>query len=614
MTTRRTERPASPRDSWSLHGGATEASHTESARGTGREASRDTPPPAQRGYRAAEHGRASGPVERWGEGPSLVLSVWRYRWQVVAAAIAGALIGLVIAQLQAPVYQASTLLRLADPETVGVFESQEIAGAEVYMARRGDIVRSQAVMERAAELLGPGVRADQIRQSTQVETDPDLLTLRIRVQAETAASAADVANEVAEAYQQVARERTLGDAEKVMTELRVAEASLQDRVEAMEEQLEGLPLGPEESLDPRTGVIAARLESVVEQLIDVESRIREVTINAEVVGSGVESVEEASVPDSPIEPRPGMLALIGGMFGFALGGALAYWRAGQAARVWSSADVSRVLGAPLLGRLPAVNLPRPKRLPDDMQLDAQTREAFQFLLSSIEYELVRIGGTSILVTSVGPAQGKTTTCVHLALAASRGGERQVVLIDGDLRAKHLSRLLEADDRPGLEELASGRVSVEEAMVRRRVTDDVEVWGVPAGGFERDSGSLRRPALQEAMWQIRHEAGLTIVDSAPLLSVADTSVLAGLVDGVVVIVNERTPTADLERLTERMSFVSAPLLGFAYVTNREGELRPYDYVRSRIRHPDKEVDGARDQTGLGEPPPARSGGGAGGASS
>jgi capsular polysaccharide biosynthesis protein len=515
--------------------------------------------------------------------------MWRYRWRVVAAAVAGALVGVLIASMQTPVYEARALLRLADPETAGVFESQEVIGAEVYMTRRGDLVGSRVVMERSAELLGPSANADLLRQSTQVESDPDLLTLRVSAQHSSAMGAAAAANAVAEAYQQVARERTLQEAEKVLTELRSAETALQDRVNEMEGQLAGVDFDVEAGSDPRAEVIAARLESLVSQLIDVESRIREVSINAEVVGSGVESVEEASVPGAPIEPRPRVLAILGAMLGLAVGGSLAYWRAGQAGRVWTSADAARSLGAPLLGRLPRVRLPRPRRLPDDVRLDFHILESYQFILNSIKYELDRIGGSSILLTSVAAAQGKTTGCVLLGMTAGRGQFGEVVLVDGDLRARYLSQLLEMTDEPGLEDLGSGDAVPEQVIIRRDLGDGVGVSAVPAGRHG-DPSLLQRPAFQEAMWQLRHSADLMIVDSAPLLEVADTMVLAGHVDGVVLLVDDKVSSAALERTRERMSFVSAPLLGFIYVSDREagsgGSGYGYGYAAQGVKRHSK----------------------------
>jgi Mrp family chromosome partitioning ATPase/LPS O-antigen subunit length determinant protein (WzzB/FepE family) len=539
--------------------------------------------------------------------PGVLNSIWRHPWLVLMAGIAGVLAGLLVAYFQPPVYEANSLMRLADPETAGVFESQAEIGAEVYIARRQDLVTSRTVTERAAEILGPAVSASQVRQSITVEADPDLLTLEIRAQRPTASAAASFANTVAEAYQQIARERTFQEAEQVISELRAAESSLEGRIDAVEEQLEELllelreaevealqeriaaeqqgvplPAEPPTPVDPRTGLIVARLDNLVAQLIEIESRIREVSINAEVIGSGVETFEEAVVPDSPIAPRPLILAVMGGLLMMALAAAFAYWRAGQAAKVWSSMDAARILRAPLLGRLPAVRRSQPVHIPDDLDLSPPVTEAYQFLLNSIEYELTRLGGTSALITSAGPTDGKTSACVQLALAAGRAREREIVLVDGDLRTRSLSRLFGAVDRSGLSDLDSDHVTLEEVLVRRPITADVEVWIVPAGATTGDPSFLRSPTFREQLWQLRRGADLTIVDSAPLLAVADTTVLAGHVDGVILIVNARTPTSELERVKERLSFVPAPLLGYVYVGERAGRIGYYGYTETRKR--------------------------------
>jgi polysaccharide biosynthesis transport protein len=268
--------------------------------------------------------------------------------------------------------------------------------------------------------------------------------------------------------------------------------------------------------------------------------------------------------------------LVGGLLGAGLAAAFAYWRATQGAQIWSSRDAERVLAAPLLARLPVVRRERPQRLPDDLVVEPRVTEAYQFLLNSIEYELARIGGSSILVTSAGPTQGKTTACLHLAVAAGRSRERNVLLIDGDLRVQQLTNLLHGGTGPGLAELVTGESTLDEVLTRRSIADGVDTWVLPAGEPARDPSFLRSPAFQEVMSRVRGAADLTIVDSAPVLAVADTTVIAAHVDAVVLMVNERTRASELELVRERLSFVSAPLLGYVYVSDRSTELDTYGY--------------------------------------
>ena len=115
-------------------------------------------------------------------------------------------------------------------------------------------------------------------------------------------------------------------------------------------------------------------------------------------------------------------------------------------------DPAAVLGAPLLGEVPDYAGPQTGTLSGQLHLEPALVEGYQFVLSSIEYALEHNGGSSVLVTSASQGDGKTTTVLQLAMAASRDG-RRVVLCDADIRAQGLTRLLGVTERTGLTDLA-----------------------------------------------------------------------------------------------------------------------------------------------------------------
>lgn len=363
--------------------------------------------------------------------------------------------------------------------------------------------------------------------------------------------AAALANAVSNAYAEVREERHREEAEQLIAELEAAESALQERVDELEAQL-----GVAEDPSP---LVVARHQSLVERLVDIESRIQEVAIEAELVGSGIRMTEPAAVPSSPNGPGPAVVGLLGLVVGGALAGGIAYWQAGRATRIWSADEAARILGVPLLGRVPTP--PRnSSTLEDVLAIDPAEAEAYDLLLTSLEYELVRAGGSSILLTSARPQQGKTTVTIHLGLACARG-QRDVLIADGDLRSRRLSTLFGLDHVAGVAELDEATTSDLVEMIH---TSDRRLHVLPAGGHTGPTQShLRGQRFRERLSRLRGAVDLMLVDSAPVLMVADTTVLAGLVDGVVLLVPAKSSTEDLQRVKERAAFLSTPLLGFVY---------------------------------------------------
>lgn len=491
-------------------------------------------------------------AERWTEGPGLLESIWRHRWIVAAAGILVGAIGYGLSAVQPVTYQATARMFLAGPESRTVFGSRDPGvSQETYLLQQGERVTSAEVIERAAGAID-GVSPGQLRERVRVSTDPQLLALRVTATGPTGELASRGANSVAEAYEAVSRERVRREAEAVIQELEEAQAALQDRIDQVQGQLagEGDPVGD------------ARLQSLVGRLLELENRAQQARVDAEVTGSGVEVVEPAGVPGSPASPQPRRAAAVGLVLGLALGGAIAYWLAGRAGVVLDQKDPEPIFGAPLLAAIPPPRRPRAEHLAQDLSEDPLIAESYQFLLTSVEFGLARIGGRSVLITSPDVTQGKTTTVLRLAVAALRDG-RDVVLVDGDLRARTLSTLLGVADKPGLQQLAAGR-DVDDLLSHVRL-EDLTLSVLGAGEGSRDTtAALRAPGFREGMQQLSGAGELIVVDSAPLLAVADTTVLAGQVDGIVLIVPRGTPLRMLQQTCDRLRFVAAPVIGYVYV--------------------------------------------------
>ncbi|MBI3978403.1 MAG: CpsD/CapB family tyrosine-protein kinase, partial [Chloroflexi bacterium] len=213
---------------------------------------------------------------------------------------------------------------------------------------------------------------------------------------------------------------------------------------------------------------------------------------------------------------------------------------------------------------------------------------------SANLKLSRTGSTvrSLLVTSPGPSEGKTLTAVNLAVALAEGGDR-VVLVDADLRRPAVHKYFGIANGVGLTNfLMSGSESASDYLMATVVE---HLWVLPSGPLPpRPQVLLSLPRMDRLLAELREEADLIIVDSPPVMAVADSVVLGNRVDGILMVVMAgRTGREMLVRTKETLANVGAVLVGSVLNKVRSSELGSYYlyyYYRQSRQRPSLRVVG------------------------
>ncbi|MFO0951496.1 MAG: division plane positioning ATPase MipZ [Isosphaeraceae bacterium] len=322
----------------------------------------------------------------------------------------------------------------------------------------------------------------------------------------------------------------------------------------------------------------ARLETEAQafnrQSIDLQWKKDEIAQGEEVarqLGRQIESLNvdlKAPQRGRLIEPAAGakaesrrkwlvMIAMaVLGAFGLSASGVA--WREYSFRRVTSTADVTRGLGLRLVGTLPA--LPGTGRTPrggGSGESDPDAHDAWQAaLIESIDAARTvilrecRAGGLrTILITSADKGEGKSSLSGHLAISLARTG-RRVLLADLDLRHPTVHKLFDVSLSPGAGELLRGEAEPEDVVTA--VGSDLDV--LTAG--RADPKALRglgQDDLPELLARLAGRYDFVVIDSAPLLPVADTLLISQHVDAALLSVFRevsRIPAvyAGYERLT------------------------------------------------------------------
>ena len=147
----------------------------------------------------------------------------------------------------------------------------------------------------------------------------------------------------------------------------------------------------------------------------------------------------------------------------------------------------------------------------------------------------------IAVSSPAAGDGKTVTSINLAAALARGSSDRILLIDADLRRPSVGALLGIgrEERGLADALTDGKVDISAALQKTPLTN---LSVLPAGSLRGSvSELLRAPALEDILRAAREQYNYVVVDTPPLLPVFDSSVLAKLVDGMLLVVSaNQTP--------------------------------------------------------------------------
>lgn len=200
-------------------------------------------------------------------------------------------------------------------------------------------------------------------------------------------------------------------------------------------------------------------------------------------------------------------------------------------------------------------------------------EQYRTVRTNIQFSSVDEEIKSLLVTSSGPSEGKSSTTANLAVVYAQQGKR-VLLIDADLRKPTMHYTFRLDNLRGLSNVLVGEMAMEEAVNRTDIeTLDVMSCGpIPPNPSELLASRKMQTFLKEATLSY----DLIIFDTPPVLAVTDAQILANLVDGSILVVRSgSTEIEPAQKAKEALLPAQAKLLGVV-LNGREKKASNYYY--------------------------------------
>ncbi|MFE4467799.1 polysaccharide biosynthesis tyrosine autokinase [Leifsonia sp. NPDC056824] len=313
--------------------------------------------------------------------------------------------------------------------------------------------------------------------------------------------------------------------------------------------------------------VAASLGSTVEQIAP-KTATGKPTVSVRVIA-------KAAVPDAASSPNVRLNVLAGLILGLIVGVLIVVLREAFDTRVHNADTAVEVAKAPLVGTIPRERgrLQVPVLVSAPLSVGA---EAYRKLRSNMEFVTLGSPNRAIVVTSSVPGEGKSMISANLALALAETGQR-VLLIDADLRRPMIATYSSLAGGAGLTSVLAGRAEFGEVVQR---------WG--AGGLDvlaagpippNPSELLSSRRMSDLLARLRGEYDVVVIDTAPLGSVADASILARQVDGALVVVDRTQARRQLLAQTvDSLHKSGSTVLGIVFNRDRSLKQRGAYYLR------------------------------------
>lgn len=269
-------------------------------------------------------------------------------------------------------------------------------------------------------------------------------------------------------------------------------------------------------------------------------------------------VDSASTPTNPISPRPLRNLLFGMLGGLVLGYLLALAREYWDTTIKGPEDLSRVVGAPILGLVAFDPSARLRALVTQIDTHSSRAESFRVLRTNLSF--VDVGNLKrvFVITSGLPEEGKTSTAVNLAITLAQAGVN-TLLIEGDLRRPRAHSALGLDAAVGVTSVLLRQVELSDAV---QTHSDSGLSVLASGPTPPNPADLLQSSAMRLLIEgAKAEFDVVLIDAPPLLPVTDAALLAAQADGALIVARfGKTTKEQLARAVAQLSQVDARVIG------------------------------------------------------
>lgn len=480
----------------------------------------------------------------------------KWWWLLVGSTLIAAIFSSVSVLRQPTIYQARTTLMIGttinnpNPSTNELSLGQQLASAYANLANRElvyDATKNALGMTRLPEYIASALPNTQLIEIVVNDSDPQ--------------RAQTVANELA-------AQLMLLSPMSAQSEERDRQEFVHERLNSLEKQIRETEAEIEKLQGDLVDAFSAQqISDIQAQINSLQSKLGAMENNYGLLLSNSQQgaintltvIAAADLPTRPIGPMKGLTILLAAAAGLLLAACEAYLLEFLDDTLKYPDDVERLFSAPIIGHIfeqgDGKNGAVPLNNADD--LGQPIGEAFRGLRTNIEISQASRPLKTILVTSADIADGKTSVAANLALSLAQR-EKDVVLLDVDLRRPSIHEFFELSNDRGLVDLISDTATISDVLEFKK---DKRLAILASGGMPvNPTELLSSKKMDQILSTLEEAADVVIIDGPPLI-VADSLVMASKVDGVLLVVRPgHTRLSLAQAAAEQIKMSGARMIG------------------------------------------------------
>lgn len=530
--------------------------------------------------------------------------VFKRWWLLLLLAVVGVSSAFFYTSRQAPVYRSTVTLLLSPAASQDSLLPQYLSDrtgqlAQTYTRYLRTLTFAELVIKRE-EL---NISADELVASVEAKVVEGTQFFEITASSSTPERAQLLATVIANNFieENLAQQRDQLAARQSASDTGEMQALLSEKLErerqyyeqqvsALREQVDQIRQQPPSTArDENLGKVQEQLSSYEERLLSIMSD----QIQVQPVGQSnqintVTVIEPAPLPTSPVnasQRQDILFALLGSLFvGVVLAFALEYLDY----TVKGSDELEALVGQPLLGVLTDAtnNGGGSDELVVLARAQSPVSEAFRALRTNIRFSRVGQELRSLVVTSAGPGEGKTTVAANLAVVLAQSGQR-VLLVDADMRRPTVHKRFQLVNNLGLSSLMLADEPTNPLVLERHLqpgpVENLHI--LTSGPIPPNPAELLSTAFARSIFDYL-ESGVDIViyDSPPALTVTDAVILASRADAVLQVVRAGVTRRDVTlRCREVLQRVGANVLAPVLNRVKASDMSHYHYYSANSKY-------------------------------
>lgn len=488
--------------------------------------------------------------------------IFKWWWLIVVAAVIAGLAALLGSLTTPRQYQSRATLMVGQTLQNPNPNAPEFSTAQVLAQNYSELVRREPVLRGTLSQLGldwdwailqnmvtsrvvPGTQLFEIAVlDNQPQRAKNLADALIQQLINQSPAGADEQTSVERQFMQTQAEDLRNNIEKAQKEILDLDTVISTANSARQIQ----------EARARQDLLRTQVSDWRDTYVQIQNALRQGTTNF------ISVVEQPQVPITPVGTGTSTTVLIAAAIGVMLAVGAAFLLEYLDDTVKSAEDVRQIAQLATLGGVPTI---AGENFSDKLIALRQPRspitEAYRMIRTNLRFSNIDSPLRTLLITSPNPEEGKSLTVANLAVVLAQSGQR-VILVDADLRRPMQQRLFELSEQVGLTTiLPNPALHVSDVWQDTPIENLKVITSGPIPPNPADMlGSKRMGQLIE---ELRTKAEIILFDTPPVTAVADASILAGRLDGALLIVRcGQTRRAPLQHSQEVLSTAGANLLG------------------------------------------------------